>query len=380
MGYFQYLPYFFIEGDMHNLPYAGPLLNGNTLNIYHIGVALLQLPFFLLAHLFAYITDYPTTGFSEPYIYSVVVSASFYGALASFLMMKVLSKSFNVLAVMLTIICLTFGTNLIYYTSFEPGMSHVYSFFLFSWFIYQVHAYLSQPNFKTGMFLGITLGVIAVVRPSNLLIALYLLLADTNSLGDIKDRLLLVLRNKGLLIFLSITFVVGLLPQLLYWHAVTGNYIVYSYGVAGQGFNWASPALLKVLFSPQNGWLIYNPIMILSLAGLCFTLRKGIHSSYAIITIMLITYYIFSSWWAWWFGAAYGHRAFIEYYALLSIPLAYFVHHALSLNSKLIKLTVGALACLAIYVNMYMCFLYNPPWDGPEWGWDDYANILKAIF
>jgi len=230
------------------------------------------------------------------------------------------------------------------------------------------------------MFLGVTLGVIAVVRPSNLLIALYLLLADTNSLGDIKDRVLLVLRNKGLLIFLSITFVVGLLPQLLYWHAVSGNYIVYSYGLAGQGFNWASPALLRVLFSPQNGWLIYSPIMILSLVGLGFTLKNGSYNSYAIITIMLITYYIFSSWWAWWFGAAYGHRAFIEYYALLSIPFAYSVGQVLSLQNKMFKLGVAMLAAIAIYVNLNMCFLYNPPWDGPEWGWDDYAHILRSIF
>jgi len=123
MGYFQYLPYFFIEGDMHNLPYAGPLLNGNTLNIYHIGVALLQLPFFLLAHLFATITDYPTTGFSEPYIYSVVVSASFYGAMASFLMMKVLSKSFNVLIVIVTIVThlLNLGCRMYTPSFFFPG-------------------------------------------------------------------------------------------------------------------------------------------------------------------------------------------------------------------------------------------------------------------
>ena len=167
-GYFQYLPYFFIKGEMHKLPYAREIFNGNTLNIYHVGVAILQLPFFLLAHAFASITSYPATGYSH--LYSILLSASFYGALASFFMLKVVSRHFSTLVSVVTILCLIFGTNLIYYTSFEPGMSHIYSLFLMSCFIYQVGVFLDRPTFRTGMFLGLTLGLITVVRPSNLLI------------------------------------------------------------------------------------------------------------------------------------------------------------------------------------------------------------------
>ena len=379
-GYYQYLPSFFIKGEMHKLPYAREIFNGNTLNIYHVGVAILQLPFFLLAHAFASITSYPATGYSQPYLYSILVSASFYGALASFFMLKVVSRHFSTLVSVVTILCLIFGTNLIYYTSFEPGMSHIYSLFLMSCFIYQVGVFLDRPTFRTGMFLGLTLGLITVVRPSNLLIVLYLILADIHSLGELRGRILLVLKNKSLLLFQGITFVLPLLPQLLYWHEVTGDYLVFSYGIVGQGFNWASPALFKVLFSPQNGWLVYSPIMLFSLVGLGLTLKRGSHNSYAIFTILVIAYYLISSWWAWWFGAAYGHRAFIEYYALLGIPFAYAVDQALSLQSKILKLGVAMLAAIAIYVNLNMCFLYVPPWDGPEWGWGDYAHILRSIF
>jgi hypothetical protein len=379
-GYFQYLPYFFIKGEMHKLPYARELINGNTLNIYHVGVAILQLPFFLLAHAFASFTSYPATGYSAPYIYSILVSASFYSAAASFFMMKVISRHFSTLVALVAIVCLIFGTNLIYYTSFEPGMSHVYSLFLMSWFIYQADIFLARPTFRTGMFLGITLGLITVVRPTNLLIVLYVLLADIHSLADLKDRILLVLKNKALLVFQGITLGLALVPQLLYWHEVTGDYLVFSYGIVGQGFNWSSPALFKVLFSPQNGWLVYSPIMLFSLLGLGLTLKRGSHNSYAIFTILVIAYYLISSWWAWWFGAAYGHRAFIEYYALLSIPFAYAVDRVLSLQHKVLKLGIAMLAVVAIYVNLNMCFLYDPPWDGPGWGWDDYAHILRAIF
>jgi len=380
-GYFQYLPYFFIKGDLQHLPYADMLPNGNTLNIYHIGVAMLEAPFFLMAHAYALLFDYEPTGFTKPYVLSIFVAGASYLSLACHLLTKIITKHFNRLTALITVSAIFLGTNLLYYASHEAGMSHVYSFFLFSLFLYQIEGFLQSLSVKRCLFLGLTLGLIAIVRPNNLILGLCIPLWGVRSLTDLKVRMTFLFTNPIKILIVIAAFGLAILPQLLYWNLVTGSFFVFSYGVVGQGFNWASPEFLNVLLSPQNGWLAYSPIMLFALIGLGMTVRSKTHNSYAILTIILLTYYIISSWWAWWFGAAFGHRAFIEYYPLLMIPFAFVVHLVINTEGLKIKSLVGGAFLFAIFLNIRMTFLYHPPWDGPDWGWDRYLSILRqAIF
>ena len=376
-GYFQYLPYFFIEGDLQHLPYADLLPNGNALNIYHIGVAILEAPFFLAAHAYAMLFDYELTGFSTPYLLSIFVAGASYLALACYLMTKILTKYFNCLSALITVSTVFLGTNLLYYASHEPGMSHIYSFFLFSLFLYQIEAFLERLSIKRCMLLGLTLGLITIVRPNNLILGLCIPFWGVHSLTDLKVRMTFLFAHPIKILIVIAAFGLAILPQLLYWNLVTGHFFVFSYGHVGQGFNWGSPALFKVLFSPQNGWLAYTPIMLVALIGLGMTARSKTHNSYAILTIMIVTYYIISSWWAWWFGAAFGHRAFIAYYPLLMIPFAFVVNKVINTAGPKIKGLVGAAFLYAIFLNLRMTYLYHPPWDGPDWGWDRYVSILR---
>ncbi|MBL4736203.1 MAG: hypothetical protein JKY18_12860 [Flavobacteriales bacterium] len=379
-GYFQYLPYFFIKGDLHRLPYAIGLPNGNTLNLYHIGVAILQAPFFLLAHLYALLFNIEPTGFTRPYLLSIFVAAASYLSIACYMLTVVISKNFGRLVAIISVSLILLATNLLYYSSHEAGMSHVYSFFLFTLFISNLDKCLKNLSAKRSIYLGLTLGLIAIVRPSNLIVGICIPMWGVSSIKEFKERLAFLISKPLSLLLFGLSLGVALLPQLLYWKLVTGDFFVFSYGQVGQGFNWGSPELLNVLFSPQNGWLIYSPIMLFSLVGLAITSKNMTFNSYAILPIILITYYIFSSWWAWWFGAAYGHRAFIDYYPFLLFPLAFVIQRLLDMPSLTIKYLMGSLFIFFIYLNIRMTFLYNPPWDGPDWGWSDYLIIIKQVF
>jgi hypothetical protein len=107
-------------------------------------------------------------------------------------------------------------------------------------------------------------------------------------------------------------------PQLFYWKYITGQWVFYSY--TGYGFShWKSPYIGSVLFSIQNGFFVYSPIMLFAVLGLGLGLKKKIHSSPGVSLILLISIYLFASWEAWWFGGAYGHRAFIDLFPFLSL-------------------------------------------------------------
>ena len=378
-GYFQYLPHFFINGDLHRLPYAEALPNGNTLNLYHIGVAILEAPFFLLAHLYALAFDIEATGYTRPYLISIFFAAAFYLSLSCYLLVKVLDKYFSRLASLSSILLLILGTNLLYYSTHEVGMSHVYSFFLFSFFIYQIDGFLKHSTTKRSVLLGVTLGLITIVRPSNLIIGLCIPLWGISSFIELKARLAILFSDYRSLATTILSFCIAILPQLLYWKLVTGNLFVFSYGLKGQGFNWTSPELFNVLFSPQNGWLIYSPLMVLSLIGLGMTLKQRKYNSAAIAAIIVLAYYIISSWWAWWFGGAFGHRAFVDFYPLLLLPMVYVIQKLLNLSSNLLKGATAMAFLVLVVLNLKMTFLYRSPWDGPDWGWDDYRAIINEI-
>jgi len=83
MGYYLYLPAAIIYKDLKKLSFKDQIIkdyhpttgfyqaflheSGNYVMKYPIGLAILYLPFFLIAHLLAIIGGYPTDGFSLPY-------------------------------------------------------------------------------------------------------------------------------------------------------------------------------------------------------------------------------------------------------------------------------------------------------------------------
>ena len=95
-GYYSYLPAIFIYQDLnfdffeeiegengkyyepHNFYDYRNEFKGNKVNKYFIGTAVVQTPFFLIAHFTTYLTGGETDGFSALYMVSISVAALFY--------------------------------------------------------------------------------------------------------------------------------------------------------------------------------------------------------------------------------------------------------------------------------------------------------------
>jgi hypothetical protein len=177
--------------------------------------------------------------------------------------------------------------------------------------------------------------------------------------------------NLRLLWIAIITAVIVFLPQMMYWKMISGKWIFYSYGEEGF-IHWENPQLLKVWFSTNNGFFVYAPIMILSVIGMITMIRKKISNGALIFSIFILASYAFASWWNWWFGCSYGSRSFIEFYALLNIPLAWFLESLKTKNSKWAA-AVFILACIAI--NMNIIYYYDGCFWGGDWDWMAYFKL-----
>lgn len=336
ISYYAYLPATFVHKDI-GLSF---LNNPDTLKRYQknwrfwpvetgtekkaiktsMGNSILYSPFFFTAHILAPKFGYDRTGYAQIYHLAICFSTIFYTLLGLILIKRTLSLFHNELVVSLSLLACFFATNLLYYSVEEYGMSHPNSFFLISLFTYLSFKFLEKPNLKTTVIIGVVSGLIILVRPTNILVALILpiMFMQKNSLKSFftKWYLWVVMITIG---FLTIC------PQLAYWKYVSGNWLFFSY--TDERFYFSDPKIYEGLFSARNGWFAYSPIMLLALIGIPFLKHKGIKLSLIVFTPFII--YLTYSWWCWWYGGSFGSRPMIDFYGIFIIPIAFLISEGL---------------------------------------------------
>ena len=389
-GYYLYLPAMFIIGDFHQLKEGSmwPQRNeqGEIVIKYTCGVALFECPFFLAAKWYCDAKGYDTPDyFNIHYCRAIAICGYFFGFLGLFFLRKaLLQRGFSEKVAFWTLIAVFFGTNLFHYTTKEMGMSHVYSFCLFALLAWHTPRFLARPGYRNALLLGGMLGWIVLIRPTGALAALFVALYDVYTMEDLKKRGLFFLGHWPKLAAAAGAAFLFFVPQMFYWHEMTGHWLRWSY--ENEGFiYWNAPKIAAVLFDTQNGLFLYSPMALLMVAGVFAGLKTHRHHAPALLLIFSLATYVFASWWAWWFGGAFGHRCYVEFYALLAFPLAGVFKGIFSLKSGLLRRLVLAGIVFLMFYSVRMSFLYNyllPPWDGEQWRWnpDKIIAIWSHLF
>ncbi len=376
INYYAYLPATIIYGDpgmnfiddnpaeFQDKIWVQRMPNGRYVNKMSMGMSVAYSPFFLMAHALAKPLGYPSDGYSVPYRFALVMSSLAYLLLGLFFVARILKRWFSPLVISLTMIGIVIGTNLLFYTTIEAPMSHVYSFALFAFFLWTTLQWYDHPSAGWSILLGLLAGWIALIRPTNLLIIILFLTWGITNVSAIKARLQLFLRNYPLILLMVLAATMMWIPQLLYWKYTTGSWLYWSYG--DERFFFDQPAIMKGLFSYRKGWLLYTPLMILALLGI-IRLRRRLTSAFLpVLLFVLLNIYIVTSWWSWWYGGSFGLRAFIDSYSILALPLAASLEWILS---RRIGLKVGLLLVFILLVahSIFQTFQYyygSIHWDG----------------
>ncbi len=270
-GYYMYLPAIFIYGTFENYPTRTPAeykFFPNTHKMatrFTYGVAFMEAPFFFAAQLSRKIQGLSTDdGYANDMSVALLFAGCFYTALGLFFMEKILRRYFeNEKTVWFTMITLYFGTNLMFYAIREPTMSHAYTFCLTAALVFYLPQFYNlPPSVKSTLRIGFLLGLITLIRPTNILFIPFALLFDAFSLEKIKNRLQWFLKNIKTLWLIPLVILLIAVPQMLYWHYLSGKWILNIYKeIHDQTFNWSTPQFYKIFFHPCNGFLLYTPLM-----------------------------------------------------------------------------------------------------------------------
>jgi hypothetical protein len=364
-GYYLYLPAEFIYTDVKKMDWVpeivekyqttGPvyqlsdLPNGNKVMKYLMGISILYSPFFIIGHAIAEILDYPADGFSPPYQIAIFCAAIFYACMGLLIMRWVLLKYFSDLVTAFTLILITLATNYPQYISVDSGQTHGYIFALYAAVLALTFKWHTQPSLGSAFFIGLIIGLATISRPTEIVMIFIPILFNLHS-SKLKFEKTEFLKQNPLHILYAITGgFIGILPQLLYWKRVTGDW-VYDVGSKWTFFdpNW------QVLIGWEKGWFIYTPLALFMVAGI-FYLRKN-PFYWPVLIYFIVNTWIIISWSDWRYGASYSSRALVQSYAVMALPLAAMVSKLLYFRFRYI---FYVFASLLIFVNLFQIWQYN---------------------
>lgn len=332
-----------------------------------MGMAYLYSPFFFIAHGIALLNpEIQADGYSVPYQVALGFAGVFWAFCGVYFLFLFLGRYVGAAVASIAVSVVFVGTNLYYYTFWEPAMSHGSLFALVAIALWLADKYVEEKRLWQAAILGLLAGLMVLIRPI-MVLPLFAM------------AVFYVYRLRGKLVWahLAVLVLVALLPwfpQVLYYKYTTNQWLYYSYG--DEGFFFNQPKILEGLFSWRKGWLLYTPVMAFSLLGFWPMLHAEKKWFWLIAPLFLAYIYLIFSWWCWWYGGSYGMRPMIEFYPFLALPLAFFIRAVLR-RKKWLKSSVFALIIVFASYNIFTIWQYKKSmihWDSMT------KQAYKAIF
>lgn len=362
-GYYAYLPAIFIYNDpsykksvdtekkYHSTEFNPIYLfkdqNGKVYNKYFPGVAIFQLQFFGLACLHSWLAGSPIDGYSSIFQFWILVGAWFYTALGLYFFYSLIkylfpdrSKTEN-----LVLWFIIPATPLLHYFGYRASFSHLYSFFMFAALAIIIINLKRNITIRNLVFLGLSLGLITLLRPTNILVVL-IIPVFFNSFKDFMTFFKSILFKASHFLSISLSFLAILFLFFLSIRWQTGSWFVWNYN--GEGFDFLHPKIWQTLFSFRTGLFIHSPILFVIILGLFFLFRKNKYQAIAFTVYFLINTWVISSWWCWDYENSFGHRPYSEHFVFL-LPLVFIALKKLKSLTLIFFLIIFSLSTIRYY-------------------------------
>jgi hypothetical protein len=342
---------------------------GRRINFGTIGSAILWAPFYGIADLSTRLaraagSSIPADGFSRPYIAAVAYGSAFYAFAAILLGIRAAriiiggGGLFGGCAVWL-------GTPLFFYMYIAPPFSHACSAFAVALFI-TVWLHVRRAWSAGGAAaLGLSGALVAMVREQDIFFLLgpAVDFAVSAAVGQRAMRFVRVA------VYGCVSFVVGMLPQLLAYQALNGHPSPSTY--VTRKMYWHSPHALRVLFDPEHGFLFWTPLAAIAIAGLLTLTRgsrhlkaedRGVETDQArvawcLVLMVALQVYVSGAVDSWTVAGAFGQRRFVAVSAILIIGLAALWQQVSTYAYG--RVALGLTVAMCVYWNLALVALFG---------------------
>jgi hypothetical protein len=310
------------------------------------GTALMQAPFFFLAHVRTLMSDGPEDGRSLHYQLAIVLAGLFYLLLGLVMVRRsLLTLGFTEKIAALVLIILFFGTGLCWYAVMEPSMSHVYAFFSIAWFIRAVGMMANDGRRRHVAWAACAWGLVILVRPLNGLVILAVPLMTNAPMRTLHEWVRTI--GVGPLVRSAFALVLVLAIQPMLWYVQSGTLWVRPY--AGEGFHWSHPMLWQSLFGASKGLFFYWPLLLIALPALVGRFGRRWSSVLAGLGWFAALAYLNSAWWNWPFADSYGLRAYVDHLPVFAVLMAIALRWCIARIGRWVWLPILSLLALQCF-------------------------------
>lgn len=286
--------------------------NGNSLDIYHMGQAYLELPAYTVGHVFAKIGGYSKDGFSKPYHIAFLLNALLFILLGLYFLNKILGLFFSNQVSSVLLVIIYFGTNYWSTAVHIYQLQHIYLFALVAVIFYALLRFKELKKRKYLIVAALALGLITSIRPTHVLLGILPLLMLRNVYPSRWQYW------KSILLF-PLAGLLFNLPQIIYWKIIGGSWFILNMHV--EEIIIVDPHILDFLFSYKKGWLLYSPVFLLAVPGFILLYKQRKDLFWGVFGSVVLLIWIFASWECWWYAASFGSRVMVDLYPLLVLPL-----------------------------------------------------------
>lgn len=377
-GYYAYLPAIVVYGDLYKCsyyPYVDSVYNpgdgvvyygvqrhpetGRIYFKYNYGVAAFELPAFATAHLFARLSGtYAADGYTTPYQLAIALSTVLFSFLGLLLLRSFLLRLFDDRVVAVTLMVIAFGTNYLAQVLTQPGISHVYMFFLYAVILHGVHRFTETARGWFLLVVATGFAMVLVTRSSGVFILIPVLFWQVGENRFVRVVWQYMLARPVLFTGIALLGFLPVFVQMLYWQLTTGHWYFYTY--RREYFDFANSQIVNGLFSYRKGWLLYTPLAVLGFAGL-LPMWRNERLRFAVVPVIayfLITVYVVFSWWQWYYGGSFGCRVMVESLVVLAVPLGALINWAQQ-QAIVVKTLLGAMIIAGVFLNLFQTVQYG---------------------
>jgi hypothetical protein len=357
-GYYMYLPHLFEKGHLNiskewaekrqyeycdkSIPVYQlvPAENGNVINIYHMGLALVELPSYTLAHLYASWTGQKTDGFSTPFRVAFYLNALLFIFVGIYFLRRLLLLFFNDNISSFVLISIFFASNIFATYLFMYQLQHLYLFALNTMMLYFLFRYLHEFHKKHLLFSALIFGLTCFIRPTQALWGIIPMVLLAKEFGWNKTFW------KKLLLYPLFAIMFNI-PHVLYWKIIGGKLL--KLNMHTEELILVDPNTFNFLFSFQKGWFVYSPIFLLIIPAFIYLFKHKRNLFWALFLFTILTIWVLSSWECWWYAASFGSRVMVDGYAVMALLIGF----------GLMKLWQWKISKWISFLFIFMCLPLN---------------------
>lgn len=335
--------------DVNGLAAAPPVTAaGRPPNHHSIGVGLLWIPFFLVAHALAKLCGLPSAGYTYLYQAAVCLGSMTYVLLGMVLVYRLCREHADAASAVVAVVVMWFASNVVYYMVAEPSMSHSLSFAAVSALLAWWRLYPDRTALRYWIGLGVLGAIAALVRPQD---GMFLLLPVIEWLLDgarivrgrhWRDASRHALRGGLMGAACAAVFCI----QLWAWWAVFGAIANSGYFYEGKTVlpHLRHPKIGPVLFSLHHGLFAWHPVYLIGAVGLYGVVRADRRYGLLLALGFAIQVLIVASWTVWSQDDAFGGRVLVCTAPVLTIGLAQVVERVRQRTPRAV--VIGGLALI----------------------------------